>query len=190
MKNSILALAAVACISASGSASSAATFTGYNETEGALYSDIATFDYDPVFLGGSIFDISGLVDISLSKDLGSGNLLLTDNIFLTVLDGFLLNTSVSVDNGVEDDSFSMLFDLTTGSTDYAIATFTGDLDGLGFTDFFNDGVLFGEGTLKIVGATQDSAAVVPLPAGLPLLLTGFGGFVLLRRKGRSKKVGE
>lgn len=184
MKYTISVCTAVACMFSWSSASNASPFTGYSETADFFYDDAATFDYDPAFLGGSIFDFAGLVDLSLSTDFGSGSLLLTDNFFSTVLDGSLLDTVLSVDDDIGDDTFSMLFGLTTGSTDYAIATFTGDLDGFGFTDFFNDGVLFADGSLKIVGARQDNAAVVPLPAGLPLLLTGMAGIAWMQRRRR------
>ena len=182
MRHTILACAVV-CISAWGSVSSASTFTGYSETADVFYDGAATFDYDPAFLGGALFDLAGLIDISLSTDLRMGSLLLTENLFSTVLDGILLDTVLSVDNDISDDTFSMLFDLTSGSTDYATATFTGDLDGFGFTDFFSEGVLFVDGDLKIVGAEPDKTAVVPLPSGLTLLLTAFGGAaVFLRRR--------
>lgn len=184
MKTTIFASAVIACTSIWGSVASAATFTGYNETTDVFYNDAATLDYDPDFLGGSIFDLSGFVDISLSTALDSGTLLLTDNLFSTVLDGSLLEISLSVDDDIADDSFSMLFDLSTGSTNYAIATFTGDLDGGGFTDFSSDGVFFVDGNLKIVGAVKDSAAVIPLPAGLPLLLTGIAGIAFVQRRRR------
>lgn len=189
MRQTFLAgLAAVGLCSAAGGAD-AATFAGYTETADVYYDDAATFDYDPVFLGGEIYDdpsfLNRKVDIQLSTGLSSGFLTLFDDTFATVLDGTLLDTMLSVDNDIDDDTFSMLFELTTGSRPYAIATFTGDLDGLGFTDFFTDGVLFEDGSLKIVGATQDDTAVIPLPAGVVLLITGLaamGGLGAAKRQ--------
>lgn len=184
MKHTISAFATVVCLSFLGTASSAATFTGYSETADVFYDDASTFDYDPFFLGGSIFDLANLVNISFSTDLGTGSLLLTDSSFATVLDGFLLDSALNVDDDIADDSFSMLFDLTTGPTNYTIATFTGNLDSLGSTDFFTDGVLFADGNLKIVGATQ-----IPLPTILPLFVIGLSGlFIFARRKELIKQV--
>jgi len=182
LKNALAAFAALTLgITVQGS-SLASTFSGFSETSDLFYDNPATLDYDPSFVGGSVFDQAFLVDISFTPDLETGSLLLTDSSFATVLDGTLLETALNVDNGAADDSFSMIFNLATGPAAYAIATFTGDLDGLGFTNFFSDGVFYLDGNLKIVGAEQNSTAVVPLPAGLPLLLTGVGGLVLFRRK--------
>ena len=177
MKNLVLAGAFAAGFLGYGSEADAATFTGYIETTDVFFDGAATFDYDPLFVGGSIFDPGFQVNVALSTDLATGSLLLTDGLFTPVLDGSLVDTMLSVDNGFADDTFSMLFEIVAGSADYAIATFTGDLDGFGFTDFFTDGALFVDGDLSIVGAQ-----VIPLPAGLPLLLTGVGGLLLLRRK--------
>ena len=95
----------------------------------------------------------------------------------TVLDGALLDTMLSVDNDVGDDSFAMLFSLSTGASPFAVATFTGDLDGFGTTDFFTDGVFFTDGNLTVTGAT-----VIPLPAGILLLGTGIAGLCLVRKR--------
>jgi len=184
MKRISLGVAAAVGLCLASEATDAATFAGFTETSDVYFNDDATFDYDPLFLGGSIFDPNFLVDVALTPDLSSGALTLYEDFFATVLDGTLVDTALSVDNDVADDTFSMLFSLSIGAQPYAIATFTGDLDGFGFSDFFTDGVLFVDGNLKISGATQDGAAVVPLPAGVVLLVTGLaamGGFGAARR---------
>lgn len=160
----------------------ASTFAGYSETSDVYFDGPVEFDYDPFFLGVTVIDPDFRVDMPISPDLGTGSLLLRDAFFSVVVDGALLDTAVHVDNGPSDDTFSALFELSTGATDYAIATFTGDLDGLGLTDFFVDGVLFQPGNFRIVGATKDETPVVPLPAGLILLVTGFGSLVIVRRR--------
>lgn len=182
MKPAIVICGALFALGGLSDTAEAATFTGFSETADVYFDDAATFDYDPFFLGGSAFDFGGLVDISLAADLGSGSLLLTDSSFATVLDGGLSDTMLSVNTDIADDTFSMLFELTTGATSHAIATFTGDLDGFGFSDFFTDGALFVDGSLRIVGASEDGSTVVPLPAGLPLLLSGLFGLAWLRRR--------
>src|SRR6056297_3236768 len=181
MKNLVLVGAIAAGLLGYGSEADAATFNGYIETTDVYFDGAATFDYDPLFVGGSIFDPVFQVNVALSTDLATGSLLLTAGLFTPVLDGSVVDTMLSVDNGFAGDTFSMLFEIVAGSADYAIATFTGDLDGFGFTDFFTDGVLFADGNLSIAGAELDTT-VIPLPAGLPLLLSGVGGLLLLRRK--------
>lgn len=177
MKQMILAGFAAAGLGFLADKADAAAFTGYVGTGDVFFDDAATFDYDPFFLGGLIADPGFLVDISLASDLSAGSLTLFDDFFATVLDGALLDTMLSVDNGVGDDSFSMLFSLTTVATPFAVATFTGDIDGSGTTDFFTDGVLFTDGNLTVTGA-----AVVPLPAGILLLGTGLAGLCLVRKR--------
>lgn len=175
MRKTIVAgIAAAWCCLASGGAV-AATFSGYTATTDLYFNGAATFDFDPTFIGGSIVDPDLLADITLWNDLSTGFLTLFDVSSTLILDGALVSTMLSVDNGVGDDAFSMLFDLDVGASPFAIATFTGDLDGLGFTDFFTDGVLFKDGELTISGATQDDPNVVPLPAGMVLLVTAFAG---------------
>lgn len=182
MKPAILVFGAAFALSGMSNTAEAATFTGFNETSDVYFNDTATFDYDPFFLGGTVFDFGGLLDISLGADLSNGSLLLSDTSFMTVLDGSLSDTMLTVDNDIGDDTFSMLFELATGTSSHAIATFTGDLDGFGFSDFFADGVLFVDGNLSIVGASDANATVVPLPAGLPLLASGLFGLMWLRRR--------
>lgn len=182
MKTVTIAFGAVLALAGISGTAAAATFSGFSETSDVYFDDTATFDYDPFFVGGSAFDFGGLVNISLATDLGSGSLSLSDNAFNTLLDGSLSDNVLSVDNDIGDDTFAMLFELATGATSHAIATFTGDLDGFGPTDFFTDGVLFVDGNLRIVGASKDSMSVVPLPAGLPLLASGLFGLVWLRRR--------
>jgi hypothetical protein len=182
MKYTAIAGLALAGILTFSSSAQASTFTGFSETADVYFDDAAEFDYDPTFLGGAIFDGLFSVDIGLSADLTTGTLLLTDALLATVLDGTLEDTALDVDNDVADDTLAMLFHLTTGATDYAIATFTGDLDGSGTTDFFTDGVFFEPGTLRIVGATKDDSTVIPLPAGMPLLLGSLGLLALARKK--------
>lgn len=182
MKSTTFVFGALVALCGMSSVANAATFTGFTETSDVYFDSTATFDYDPSFLGGTIFDFDGLVDISLEPDLASGSLLLTDALFDTVLEGTLSDTELTVDNGIGDDTFSMLFELATGTNSHAIATFTGDLDGLGFTSFFTDGVLFVDGNLSIVGASDANATVVPLPAGLPMLASGLFGLLWLRRR--------
>jgi hypothetical protein len=179
MKQIILAGLAAACIGVLGDRSEASVFSNYVTTGDVFFDGAATFDYDPGGLGGGIFDPAFLVDISLSADLSAGSLTLFDDFFATVLDGSLLDTMLSVDNDIGDDSFSMLFALDTGPTPFAVATFTGDLDGFGFADFFTDGVLFADGNLEVTGAT-----VIPLPAGILLLGTGLAGLCLVRTRRR------
>jgi hypothetical protein len=109
----------------------------------------------------SIFrDVLGSdVSITRSADLAKGFLTLFD--FDPTLDGSLLDTLLTVDNGIGDDSFSMLFALNTGPTPFAVATSTGDLDGFGFANIITDGVRFADGNLEVTRAT-----VIPLPAGI------------------------
>lgn len=183
MNKVLLAAAAVAGVLSFGAAAHASTFAGFTETTDVFFDGGAEFDYDPFFLGGSISESSFVLNLALSPDLGTGSLLLTDDLtFSTVLEGDLEDTALQADGAAVDDTFSMLFSLTTGSTDFAIATFTGDLDGFGTTDFLTDGVFFEPGNLTIVGATQDQTTVVPLPAGLPLLLAGIGALFHVRRR--------
>lgn len=177
MKQIVLAAVAAANFGLSVGKAEAATFTGYVGTGDVFFDDAATFDYDPVFLGGSITDPGFLVDISLSFNLTTGSLTLFDDFFATVLAGAVQDTMLSVDDGVGDDSFSMLFALSTGATPFAVATFTGDLDGFGTTDFFTEGVFFSQGNLTVTGATM-----VPLPAGILLLWTGLAGLCLVRKR--------
>ncbi|ANB33450.1 hypothetical protein M2324_003855 [Rhodovulum sulfidophilum] len=186
MKHKTLGILVVANVWLASVAANAATFAGYTETSDVYFDDDASFDYDPSFLGGSITSPDFLIDVALAADLSSGFLTLLDDFSVVALDGTLVGTALSVDNGVADDSFSMLFSLSTGIQSYAIATFTGDLDGFGISDFFTDGVLFADGNLTITGATQDGTAVVPLPAGAVLLLSSLAtiaGFGLPRRRG-------
>lgn len=182
MKPTLLVFGALFALGGMSNTADAATFTGFNETSDVYFDDTVTFDYDPFFLGGAVFDFGGLVDISFEADLTNGSLLLSDTLFATVLDGSLSDTMLTVDNDIGDDTFSMLFELATGANSHAIATFTGDLDGFGFSDFFTDGVLFADGNLSIVGASDANATVVPLPAGLPLLASGLFGLIWLRRR--------
>lgn len=167
---------------------SAASFTGYETVGDPFYDGEAEFFYENSFFGGSIFDapLFFLVDIAFASDLNSGFLTLLDFDTSVVLDGSLLDTMLSVDNDIDDDSFSILFDLSTGPTSFAIATFTGDLDGLGTTDFFTDGVPFAAGGLTITGARSTDATVIPLPAGILLLGTGLAGFGLVQARRKQK----
>ena len=185
MKQTFLAGLAAAGLCLASSDAGAATFAGYTETADVYFDDAATFDYDPLGLGGSITDPGFLVDIGLSPGLSTGFLTLFDDVFTTVLDGTLVDTMLSVDGNIGVDTFSMLFSLSTGSQPYAVATFSGNLDGFGFFDFYTDGVLFEEGSLKIVGANPDDTAVIPLPAGVVLLISGLaavGGLGAARRR--------
>lgn len=184
MKNVVLAAAAVFGVLSSGSSAQAATFSGFTETADIFFDGSAELDYDPFFLGGAITEPNLVLNLTFAASLSTGSLLLTEGIapFGAVLEGSLDDTALNVDSGSGVDTIAMLFSLTTGSTDYAIATFAGDLDGMGATDFFVDGVFFEPGSLQIVGATKDQAAVVPLPAGLPLLLTGIGALAVMRRR--------
>ena len=183
MKNIVLAAATVAGVVGWSGRATASPFTGFTETTDVFFMDQVEFDYDPVFLGGAISDFFGDLNIALATDLSNGTLLLTDPFdFSTVLEGALEDTALHVDDNIADDTFSMLFSITTGAVNYAIASFTGSLDGGGFTDFSTDGLFFEPGTLKITGATKDQAAVVPLPAGLPLMLAGICTLAVLRRR--------
>ncbi|NDK36984.1 hypothetical protein [Rhodovulum sulfidophilum] len=186
MRQTVIAALAASGLYLAAGVAQAATFAGYSETADVYFDDVATFDFEPAGLGGSVADLDLLVDIQLSPDLTAGFLTLFNGALATVLDGSLLDTVLSVDNDLGDDTFSMLFSLSAGSQPYAIATFTGDLDGFGFSDFFTEGVLFVDGGLKIVGATEAGAAIIPLPAGVVLLVTGLaamGGLGATRRRG-------
>jgi hypothetical protein len=176
MRQIILAGLAAAGIGVLADTSDASVFSNYVATGDVFFNGAATFDYDPEFVGGFIADPGLLVDIFLETDLSTGALTLSDASFATVLIGALVDTKLNVDNGLGDDSFSMLFSLSTGSTSFALATFTGDLDGLGNTNFFTDGVL-AAGNLEVTGAT-----VIPLPAGIVLLASGIAGLCLVRTR--------
>jgi len=182
MKQVIFAAVAATGLGVLAGKADAATFSGYIESGVVFFDDAASFDYDPFSLGGLIADPGFLVDIALSSDLSTGSLTLFDDFFATVLDGTLLDTMLSVDNGISDDSFSMLFSLSTGASPFAVATFTGDLDGIGTTDFFTDGVSFADGNLTVTGA-----AIVPLPAGILLMGTGLAGLCLVRTRRRTAR---
>jgi hypothetical protein len=141
-----------------------------------FFDGAATLDYDPGILGVEVLEPD--VSITLSEDLSMGFLTLFD--FDPTLDGSLLDTLLTVDNGIRDDSFSMLFASNTGPTPFAVATFTGDLDGFGFANFSTDGVRFGDINLEVTSAT-----VIPLPAGILLLGTGLAGLCLIRTRRRT-----
>lgn len=80
-----------------------------------------------------------------------------------------------------EDVFSLLFDLDSGSaSDYAIVELTGDFTGFTFGDEFS-----GEYDVRIVGAEAGEAPVVPLPAGLPLLIGGLGALGVVARRRRN-----
>ena len=160
----------------------ASVFPQYVETTDVFFDGFAGLDYDPILLGGQVFGADAPVDIGFAPDFSTGFLTLFDTNFATVLDGDLLDVALSTDGGVNDDSFAMLFRLATGATPFAIATFVGDLDGGGTTDFFQDGVFFAPGDLTVTGAT-----VIPLPASVLLLLGALGATAATRRVSRLRR---
>ena len=132
MKNTFMAGIALAGILSWSSGAEASSFTGFSETGDVFFNDFADFDYDPFFLGGAVFDFFGLVNIALAPDLGAGSLLLTDDFLAEVLVGALVDTALHADGGASDDSFSMLFDLTTGTVRLVLSPT--DPDDLVFTE--------------------------------------------------------
>ncbi|MDW3224783.1 MAG: VPLPA-CTERM sorting domain-containing protein [Paracoccaceae bacterium] len=136
--------------------------------------EASAFNSDTVFvsafLDGSSNAVPGLFGIDADLDI-------TDINFFPVLLG--VAHDVSVDTGA--DTISILYKLSENTLSFdpfALAVLFFD-DGV-FSDPFNfTDVDFAFADLKIYGAT--SASVVPLPAGLPLLLVGLGGFAVARR---------
>lgn len=181
MKPTTFTFVSLLALSGLSKAVEAATFPGFSELDTVYYEGVSIFDFDPISLGGAIFEPSGTLDIALSSDLSIGSLVLVENSIEPIISGDLLSIALAVDSGVGDDSFKMLFRLTTGTTSHAIASFNGNLDGFGSDDFFSEGTRFSEGSFRIVGAVDGSPTPVPLPASLILLLSGLFGLTIRRR---------
>ena len=85
----------------------------------------------------------------------------------------------SLFNGGGDDTLEMLFDVTGGSAAADVGarvllSFVGDFDTGGSLDFFSDEVFFADAEFEMVQA-------VPIPAALPLFLTGLFGLGWMAR---------
>lgn len=196
MKQIVMGSLFATCTMVAAATAEAASFAGYVEVPSTVYFDgqaILVFD---AVSGGSLAgsSISGEdVNGAVSSDGSSPSLTVLDllsgtTVFdsVTVVDYmFSFNTDFA-----GSDVFSVLWDLTgpsaVGSTDFGIATFTGEL-GLGIDDEASllatatTAGLFSAGTFKITGASE--ATVIPLPASAVLLLAGIGGLgVAARRK--------
>ncbi|SFB14369.1 VPLPA-CTERM protein sorting domain-containing protein [Poseidonocella pacifica] len=163
-------------------AAQAATLSNVTPTSDIYFAGDVEVDYDPGFLGLFIGDLGGLLSVSGPAPFdGTTSLAIVDAGFATVASGTLTDYELSADGGAGVDTLHMLFELSTGSQPYALATFMGDFDGGGTTDFFTNGVAFVGATASVVGAT-----VVPLPASLPLLLAGLGAAGFIGRRSRAR----
>lgn len=187
MKRTLASAVLIAALVAGGA--SAATFAGY--TPGApLYLGDATVFSDVGGFGtidSNFPDTLASITFNLDPLLGpSGTLSINDGSDppLETASSFTLVDYVITETGdPSDDEIAFLFDLDTGP--FAIATFVGDLDGFGLGDFFEFGA-FASGSLTVVQATRD-AAVIPLPAGGILILTGLAALATARRLGQRRR---
>lgn len=173
-----LTMAAAAFLAMAGQ-TQAATFAGYEVTGNILATTDAEIDYLPGVFPGTITDLDFLLNMEFDGPVWDGFATISDDVtFATVFDGTLLDGMLTTDGDVGDDTLSLLFEGTVGAP-FAILTFIGDLDGMGFSDFFTDGVSFGAGTVTVDAA---KLSAVPVPASLPLLLVGLGGIAAVSRR--------
>ena len=155
----------------------------------------ATADYSEVSGAGdlSLFDAE-----ALSPDLSStGTLLLNlavnfdasapsataDGVLLSEDDDGPFLDGTLVEAGYDNDILQLLYGDLTGSA-------AGDFGGFALLEVFFIALFPGtdplsnlvDGITYDVSATVSSAAPIPLTAGLPLLLAGLGGLLMLRRR--------
>lgn len=133
----------------------ASTFTQYQTTSDVYFTGTGVVAASPS--GGSIFDLGGLVDITIDAGPPVTGFLTVFEADTLLVDGTLIDTHFILDGTSALDTASALFALATGPTPFAIATFIADFDDPSFA-------FGGTGALEIVGAT-----VIPLPASMVLL---------------------
>lgn len=197
MNKSLIGATALAVGLAAGSAS-ASVFSGYTETSDVYFDDTAAFSYHSSF-GGGVSGAIGTDTFGMASTPLTGTSMVIlgyPPLSLNLASFALLGTYLDVDNGAADDTFSMLFSLTVGVTDYAIATFTGNFDGAdGSVDFLADGFGVTTANVPFIGTTYIpdpeyvsvnvvGATVVPLPAALPLLAGALGLLTMVSRRRR------
>lgn len=95
----------------------------------------------------------------------------------TIADDLSYTCTSEGSSSVSDNFLATL----SNPTDLARFTGTGTIDGLFSSSTTGSGLLAGAG-INVRYTYDTSMSAVPLPAGLPLLLAGLGGFALLRRK--------
>ena len=128
--------------------------------------------YDLGSQGLAVFDLGSpaLVQVTAAPGFATGTLTLGSD----PIRGILIDTLFTPGRSV--GTFAMLFEITEGVLgSHAIVTFAGGLD----SGFLTEGVARVEGTLTVEAA---GVSVIPLPAGIVLLLTGLGGLAALGRR--------
>ncbi|MGR3321926.1 MAG: VPLPA-CTERM sorting domain-containing protein [Pseudooceanicola sp.] len=172
---------ASAALSVIAAAAGAASFSGYNVTGPTYYDGAGQLNYS----GSNGSDVVSVSSPDLSETISivgslSGLGAALTNPYSPQFSGVAIDFSYT-DNQSGDDVLAILFqndNLLPSASDFAIATFTGELG----SDFLTDGAGVSTpvfGTFEVVGA-----AVIPLPAALPLILAGLGGLAVVGRRRR------
>lgn len=202
----IFTVAALAATMAAGSAQAAVIFSENFDDElvanGGQQLNFSNFDQltvteqsvDLIQSGGFGITCETAACVDLDGSTGSGGTLTSDAINFVAGVSYELTFRVSGNQrGAADDTFSFglsngLLSSETLSSGDGFADFTLSFAAVvNFSDSFfisdqgddNFGVILDSITL-----TDSTVSAVPLPAGLPLLLVGLGGFGLLRRTAR------
>lgn len=145
---------------------------GGSIVEGA---DLSFIDFDAVFVSVEVdSDGNFVADAAPGLDITSSDLSQTQSIF-----GVGMDTAVDV----VASTLSILYDVT-GSNDFSGDNFVLAVLDFGAGSFFDpfdvSQMDFAFAELQVLSASRISP--VPLPAGLPLMLAGLGGFVVLSRR--------
>lgn len=178
------AIVAAAAIATLGGAAWGNPFSAtHNLTSDMFFpSGLVDLDFEPLLLGGTVFEALGLLNASFETDFSLGSFSVFDALDPSIVtyDGDIVEHRL-IQDPVGDDTLAFLLSNTTPtSPGFAVATLVGDLDGGGSGDFLIDGVLFEPVTLTITGA-----APIPLPAGMWFMLAGLGGFAVVRKARRA-----
>lgn len=155
----------------------------------AINTDVSDTDDTPDnFITDYIFELTADTDPS-GNDNGTINILplILDNSYgfnSTPNGGGDENNSLALTRNVAQNSRNTGFGVPPGSPALGIGTFTYTLSAFERTGFlgFERGDLIGSTSIDVI---VGPIAPVPLPAALPMLLAGLGGFAALRRRKRA-----